>query len=88
MDRAEGDGDQGIKNHHVERSTYSICIGIFSEVMMARKEQQLTCTFFVNGQPVEKLTKEQLDTMAQRLGDTMSTYYTAHPEEYQNIRRK
>ena len=56
--------------------------------MMARKEQQLTCTFFVNGQPVEKLTKEQLDTMAQRLGDTMSTYYTAHLAEYQNIKRK
>lgn len=50
---------------------------------MARtKSQQLTCTFFVGGQPVEKLTEEQLDAMARRIGETMSIYYTAHPDEY------
>lgn len=51
---------------------------------MAKKE--LTCTFFVGGKPVEKLTAEQLDRMAERLGAAMSVYYTAHPEEYAKIK--
>lgn len=49
---------------------------------MARKNQTLTCTFFIGGKPVEKLTEEQLDAMARRLGEAMSIYYTAHPDEY------
>ncbi len=53
---------------------------------MARKEQTLTCTFFVGGEPVEKLTPEQLDKISERLGEVMSTYYTAHPEEYAKIK--
>lgn len=53
---------------------------------MARKEQPLTCTFFVGGKPVDKLTPEQLDRMAERLGEVMSTYYTAHPEEYRKLK--
>ncbi len=52
---------------------------------MARKEQTLTCTFFVGGKPVEKLTPEQIDKMAERIGEAMSTYYTAHPDEYAKI---
>lgn len=53
---------------------------------MPRKEQTLTCTFFVGGEPVEKLTPEQLDKISERLGEVMSTYYTAHPEEYAKIK--
>ena len=53
---------------------------------MARKEQKLTCTFFVGDKQVDKLTPEHLDKMAQRLGDVMSTYYTAHIEEYKQIK--
>ena len=53
---------------------------------MARKEEKLTCTFFVGGTPVDKLTPEQLDKMAERIGEAMSTYYTAHPEEYARIK--
>ena len=49
---------------------------------MGRKNQLLTCTFYVGGKPVEKLTEEQLDAMARRLGEAMSIYYTAHPDEY------
>lgn len=49
---------------------------------MAEKAKTLTCTFFVGGKSVEKLTPEQREAMAQRIGATMSTYYTAHPEEY------
>ena len=48
--------------------------------------EKLTCTFFVGGKPVEKLTPEQRAKMAQRIGEAMSTYYTAHPDEYLNIK--
>lgn len=53
---------------------------------MARKEQTLTCTFFVNGVQVDKLTPEHLDKMSQRLGEVMSSYYTQHPTEYQQLK--
>jgi hypothetical protein len=55
-----------------------------SEVIMANKK--LTCTFFVGGKPVDELTEEQLDKMAERLGAAMSVYYTAHPDEYAKIK--
>ena len=48
--------------------------------------KQLTCTFFVGGVPVEKITCEQAATMAQRIGETLSNYYTAHPEEYSKLK--
>ena len=53
---------------------------------MARKEQKLTCTFFVGGKQVEKLSPEYLEKMSQRLGEAMSLYYTSHPEEYQRLK--
>ena len=53
---------------------------------MARKEQKLTCTFFVGGVKVDKLSPEYLEKMSQRLGEVMSIYYTAHPEEYKRLK--
>lgn len=53
---------------------------------MARKEQKLTCTFFVGSKPVEKLTPEHLEKISQRLGEVMSIYYTAHSEEYRTLK--
>ena len=53
---------------------------------MAEKNKTLTCTFFVGGMPVKELTPEQLDKMAKRIGEAMSIYYTAHPEEYKKIK--
>jgi hypothetical protein len=53
---------------------------------MAKKEQLLTCTFFVGGKPVDKLTPEQLDRMAEKLGETMSLYYSNHLDEYAKIK--
>lgn len=53
---------------------------------MAEKVKKLTCTFFVGGMPVKELTPEQLDKMAKRIGEAMSIYYTAHPEEYKKIK--
>lgn len=53
---------------------------------MAKKEQKLTCTFFVGGKQVDRLTPEHLDNMAKRLGEVMSIYYTAHSEEYKALK--
>ena len=53
---------------------------------MAEKTKKLTCTFFVGGMPVKELPPEHLDKMAKRIGDAMSVYYTAHPEEYKKIK--
>ena len=53
---------------------------------MAGKNKTLTCTFFVGGMPVKELTPEHLDKMAKRIGETLSRYYSVHPEEYKNIK--
>lgn len=50
---------------------------------MAKK--QLTYSFYIGGKPVDELTPEQMDRMAERIGKAMSTYYTAHPDEYCKI---
>ena len=52
---------------------------------MARKDQKLTCTFFVGDKPVEKLTPEHLEKMAQRLGEAMSIYYSQNITEYKQL---
>ena len=55
---------------------------------MARKEQKLTCTFYVGGKQVDKLTPEHLEKMSQRLGDVLSVYYSQNIEEYQRLKGK
>ena len=50
------------------------------------KERKLTVTFHIGGKQVDKLSKEQIDCMAARLTQAMSLYYTAHPEEYQELK--
>ena len=55
---------------------------------MARKGQELTCTFFLNGVQVDKLPPEYLDKMAQRLGEVMSLYYSNHMDEYKKLKIK
>lgn len=48
-------------------------------------KKELTCTFYWGGKQVERLTPEQIDLMARRMSETMSTYYTRHPEEYARL---
>jgi hypothetical protein len=50
------------------------------------KDKKLTVTLHVGGKQVDNLTHKQCEGMAQRLSETMSLYYTAHPEEYSKIR--
>jgi hypothetical protein len=50
------------------------------------KDTKLTVTFHIGGKQVDKLTDEQLEKMAQRVGEAMSIYYTAHPDEYRQLK--
>ncbi len=50
---------------------------------MARKQQKLTFEIYLDGVRVEKIPHEALDQMMKRMGETMSLYYTQHPEEYE-----
>ena len=47
----------------------------------------LTVTLHIGGKQVDKLTEEQLETLSKKVGDVMSTYYTAHQDEYKKIRK-
>lgn len=50
-------------------------------------KKELTVTLHIGGKQVDKLTAEQSERMAQRLSETMSLYYTAHPEEFSKIKK-
>ena len=49
-------------------------------------DRNLTVTLHIGGKQVERLSAEQTNRIAERLTETMSLYYTAHPEEYQEIK--
>ena len=46
----------------------------------------LSYSIRVGGERVESLTEEQCEKMAQKVGDALSVYYTAHPEEFLKIK--
>ena len=52
------------------------------------KNKPLTFTFHIGGKQVDTLTDEQLEKMSKRLGEAMSAYYIAHPEEYLKLKSK
>ncbi len=52
---------------------------------MAKK---LTCTFYMGGEPIERVTDEWREVMMKRVSEAMSLYYTAHPDEYAKIKDK
>ena len=47
----------------------------------------LTVTLHIGGKQVDKLTAEQSERMARRLSEAMSLYYTAHPEEFSQVKK-
>ena len=51
------------------------------------KDTKLTVTLHIGGKQVDKLTAEQAERMAERLTEAMSHYYTAHIEEFKNIKK-
>lgn len=50
------------------------------------KSKPLTVTLFFDGKPIETLTEEQRETIAKRLSERMSLYYSNHPEEFRKIK--
>ena len=56
------------------------------EVFM--RDTKLTVSLHIGDKQVDKLTPEQTERMAERLSETMSLYYTAHPNEYLNINKR
>lgn len=47
----------------------------------------LTVTLHIDGKQINTLTTEQRAKMAQRLSEAMSIYYTAHTDEFQNMKK-
>ena len=48
----------------------------------------LTVTLHIGGKQVDKLTSEQCERMAQKVGETLSRYYSLHPEEFAKLNNK
>ena len=53
---------------------------------MSKDNRAISCTFFVGGKQVDKLTDEQCERMALKVGEGLSLYYTAHPDEYRQLK--
>lgn len=50
------------------------------------KRKPLTVVLYYKGEQVETLPQEARDRISERLTEVMSTYYTAHPEEYSAVK--
>lgn len=50
-------------------------------------KKPLTFTLHIGGKQVESLTDEQCEKMAQKFGEAVSLYYTAHPDEFLKIKK-
>ena len=46
----------------------------------------LTVALYYKGEQVETLPQEARDRISERLTEVMSTYYTAHPDEYRAVK--
>ena len=51
------------------------------------KKKLLTATFYIGGKQIDKLTPEQNERIAERLGKVMSLYYSSHLDEYEKIKK-
>lgn len=47
----------------------------------------LTVTLHIGGKQIDKLTAEQCDRMAQKLSETMSSYYSHNISEFQKMKK-
>ena len=52
----------------------------------AKKKKELTVTLHIGDRQIDTLTEEQRERMAQRLSETMSRYYSLHPDEYKRMK--
>lgn len=51
------------------------------------KNTKLTVTLHIGGNQIENLSPEQQKKISQKLSEQMSTFYTAHPEEFIQIKK-
>jgi hypothetical protein len=51
------------------------------------KDTKLTVTLYIGGKKIDKLTAEQSERMAERMSESVSLYYTAHPTEFANLKK-
>jgi ABC-type transporter MlaC component len=49
--------------------------------------KKLTVTLHIGGKQVETLTEEQREKIAQKFSETLSNYYSRHPEEYKKLKK-
>ncbi len=49
--------------------------------------KELTVTFFVGGERVDKLTEEHKERIAQRFGEALSSYYSRNIAEYARLKQ-
>ena len=49
--------------------------------------KKISVTLFVGDKQIDTLSPSEREAMAHRLSKTMSTFYTAHPEQYQRLQR-
>lgn len=47
--------------------------------------KKITVTLHIGGVQVDKLTPEQVEKVAERFSESMSEYYTVHPEEFKRM---
>ena len=50
------------------------------------KKQPIKILLYRGGEQIQSLPQEQRDDISKRLSEQMSTFYTAHPQEYQKIK--
>lgn len=50
-------------------------------------KKPLTVTLYIGEKQVDEFTDEQSEKLAQKFGEALSLYYTAHPDEFLKIKR-
>lgn len=48
---------------------------------------ELSVTFYVGGERVDKLTEEQKERIAQKFGEALSSYYSRNIAEYAQLKQ-
>jgi hypothetical protein len=50
------------------------------------KQKPIKVTLYLGEKQIQSLPEEYKDEMSKRLSERMSTFYTAHPQEFQKIK--
>lgn len=50
------------------------------------KQKLIKVTLYLGEKQIQSLPEERKDEMSKRLTERMSTFYTAHPQEFQKIK--